>query len=508
MPREGHSRNKDSGWARINKLEISALVFLAVIFGCATPAFSESAWNLWLADTGKARQIPGEGGVKVDIAEAGNRPWSIMLCRGHVPIQKGRVYEVVFSAAAAPPMRIETAFAMSKEPDYRYSGARFFSLDAIMKEYSYTFTMRQESDPEGQFAFYLGGVGTGSMCVGTIHMRCLGDAPKDAIPSGFPPPEKPALSRGIQFGLQFAAPYEGAFGPEFREEYLDLIKKDGRFDSVRLPVWWEYHTLKEAPYSIDPEFLGRVDWAVSNSLKRGFFTILNMHWFRALEQNPEKNKAEYLAVWKQIAERFKGYPDDLYFDILNEPNGNLDAYWGDYAVECYDLIRQTNPTRTIIISGPFWANMDRIPKLSLPDRVTKDPKVMIQFHPYVPGDFCFQATPGNGFEDRHSIQWKGTRAEAKAITDPMDAMLAWSRKNNGVRLFAGEFCAQAAPPAARGSSREDRLRWVRFVRQECEKRGIPWNYYDFCEEGSKVYDVATGAWDEDLMAALFDAPGE
>jgi len=479
-------------------------VALAIFSAGMSPAFSEGVWNLWLSDSGKAKLVEDQGKAEVDIASRGKRPWSIILCRRHVPIEKGKVYEVAFSAAASPPMRIETAFGMSGSPGYKYSGSRYFSIDSGMKEYSYSFTMRQNSDPEGQFEFYLGYVGTGTLTIDAIRISCLGDAPKDAIPTDFLPPAKPAMSRGIQFGLQFASPYEGAYGPELKEEYLDIIKKDGRFDSVRLPVWWEYHTQKEAPYAIDPEFLKRVDWAVSNSLARGFYTILNMHWFRALEKDPTKNEAEYLAVWKQISEHFKDYPDNLYFDILNEPNGKLDDYWNRYSVECYDIIRRANPARTIIISGPFWANMDRVPKLSLPARITKDPKVMIQFHPYVPNDFCFQGSPGNGSEDKHNIRWKGTGSDMKKITDMMDAMEAWAGKNNHVRLFNGEFCAQAVPPAARGSSREDRLRWVRFVRQECERRNMPWNYYDFCEEGSKVYDLGTGEWDDELMKALFD----
>ena len=421
-----------------------------------------------------------------------------------MPIEKGKTYEVVFSASSTQPMLIETAVGMERDPGYMYSGKRYYRLGSLPKEYSYTFTMRQNSDPDGQFVFHLGYAGTGTLTVDSIRIACTGVAPADIIPTKFARPEKPTMRRGTQFGLQFTGPLEGAYGPELKEEYFDLIKQDGRFDTIRLPVWWEYHTQKKAPYTIDPEFLDRVDWAVGNSLERGFYTIVNMHWFRALEKDPDANKAEFLAVWKQIAERFKDYPDYLYFDILNEPNGNLDNRWNKYAAECYDVIRRTNPTRTIIISAAFWANMDKVPQLDLPKRILADPNVMIQFHPYVPSEFCFQGSPGNGNENAHGIRWLGTDSEKKRITEALDKMVAWAAKNDHVRLFNGEFCAQAVPPAARGSLREDRLRWVRFVREECEKRNIPWNYYDFCEDGSKLYDISTGEWDTELMNALFD----
>ena len=483
-----------------------ALLLFATFFCLSGFVFASTAnagWYAWSMDTGRANLTENEGKATVKVTSTGKRPWSIKAGKDVIPLEKGKAYKVAFNASATSRTRVETAVEMRKDPYYRYSGGRYFTLDTEPRQYSFTFTMRQNSDSDAMFCFYLGYVDLVTITVDSFAISCLGDAPADVIPTDFTRPEREAMSRGIQFGLQFACPLEGAYGPELREEYFDVIKKDGRFDTIRLPVWWEYHTQKKAPYAVDPEYLRRVDWAVSNALHRGYYTILNMHWFRALEQNPAANKDEYLAVWKQISEYFKDYPDYLYFEILNEPNGKLDEYWNRYLVECYDLIRKTNPARTIIIPGPCWANMDHIASLSLPERVTKDPNVMIEFHPYSPNDFCFQGSPGNGSEDTRNIRWRGTNAEKKRITNSLDAMLAWSAKNNSVRLFAGEFCAQAVPPAAHGSLREDRLRWVRFVRDACERRGIPWNYYDFCEEGSKVYDIATGEWDAELMDALF-----
>jgi endoglucanase len=465
---------------------------------------SGTSWNLWVDNSARATMRLVEGKPVVEIRAPGTRPWSIQLVRGGAPVAKGKVYEVDFVATSASPRRIEVAAGMSRSPGYMYSGPHYFEVGPAPEERSFVFTMLQDSDPEGSIQLYLGCVGTGKIAVDGIRMTCRGDAPALVVPKDYAKPSAPSMRRGIQFGLQFAGPLEGAYGPEFREEYLDILKRDGRFDSVRLPVWWEGHTAEKPPYAIDPEFLERVDWAVSGCLNRGFYTVLNMHWFRALEKNPEANRAEFLAVWDQIARRFKDYPDNLYFDILNEPNGNLDAYWDRYAAECYDLIRRTNPARTIIISSTFWANLDRLPDLKLPDRILRDPNVMIQFHPYLPSDFCFQGSPGNGSEDKHGIRWIGSPAEKKRIADSLDAALAWSARKGGVRLFAGEFCAQAAPPGLRGSTREDRLRWTRFIREECEKREIPWNYYDFCEVGSRVYDIETGQWDEELMTALFE----
>ncbi len=387
---------------------LQGLIFLVLLFNCATSGIAnigkvnqslirngdfgqgKAGWDLWVSNSAKADFKVSEEKASINISSSGDKPWSIILNQGNHLIEKGKVYQVHFTAASNPPLRISVHEGMSVSPYYFYSGDRFFTLTTKMQDYSFTFTMWQETDSKSSFQIFLGCKGTGNISIDDIQLTCLGNAAEDIIPTNFIRPESPAMKRGIQFELQLASPYEGAYAPEFREEYFNFIKKDGRFDNIRLPVWWEYHTQKTPPYTIDPVFMKRVDWAVSSSLSRGFFTILNMHWFREFEKNPVGNKAQYLATWKQIAEYFKDYSDYLYFDIFNEPNGNLDNYWNQYLAECYDLIRQSNPTRTIIISGFFWAHMEQIPQLVLPKRIQDDPNIIVQFHPYTPPDFCFQ----------------------------------------------------------------------------------------------------------------------
>jgi len=221
--------------------------------------------------------------------------------------------------------------------------------------------------------------------------------------------------------------------------------------------------------------------------------------FRVLEENPPKHKEELLATWKQITEYYKDYPDHLYFDIMNEPYGNLDNYWNDYAIELYDIIREISPDRPLIISGIYWAHMSHLTQLDLPERILQDPNVLIQFHPYVPGDFCFQGSAGNGRDQLEGIRWRGTEEEKAYIRGLMDSIDTWAAEK-GLRLYNGEFTAIASG----GSLLEDRLRWMRFITDECEKRNIPWNYYDFSGDECYVYDIATGQWNEEVMGALFD----
>jgi endoglucanase len=459
----------------------------------------ENPVDLWVSGSGKALMEKSDGTVSVIRQKTGEFPWSIILNFGGISLKKNNRYMVSFEARSVEPLRLETLVSMPVTPNYGFSGKYYFSLTGTYKLCRYVFTMHQKSETNGFLQFFLGNNDTGKVEIRNVSVKDLGRTEDAVISKNFPKPFAPAMKRGIQFGLQFAGPLEGAYGAELKEEYFNAIKSDGRFDSIRLPVWWEYHTQSTPPYTIDPEFMKRVDWTVSGSLSRGYYTILNMHWFRAFEKDPVRNKAQFLATWEQIAQYYKDYPDNLYFDILNEPNGNLDRYWNDYFPEAVRIIRKTNPVRTIIISGVFWANMDRISELVLPDDIKKDPNIIIQFHPYVPGEFCFQGSAGNGFEKMKNIRWTGTDTEKKRITGSMDKIQQWSARNNNVRLMNGEFTAHNTG----GSLKVDRLRWIGFIVSECEKRNIPWNYYDFCEDSCRVYDIESGEWEKDLMNTLF-----
>ncbi len=130
------------------------------------------------------------------------------------------------------------------------------------------------------------------------------------------------LGRGVNLGNAFDAPSEGEWGVVIQEEYFQMIK-DAGFNSVRLPVRWSAHAMDKPPYTIDPNFMKRVDWAVNCALSRNLPIMLNVHHYGELYANPAKEKERYLALWKQIAEHFKGCPDILVFELLNEPQKEL-----------------------------------------------------------------------------------------------------------------------------------------------------------------------------------------
>ena len=91
----------------------------------------------------------------------------------------------------------------------------------------------------------------------------------------------------------------------------------------------------------------------SGRYKNHLAIILDFHNYGEIMTNPPANRARFLAMWREIAERYKDYPPQVMFELLNEPNDLLNAaVWNEYASEALGVIRLSNPRRVAIINSP------------------------------------------------------------------------------------------------------------------------------------------------------------
>ncbi len=306
---------------------------------------------------------------------------------------------------------------------------------------------------------------------------------------------KPALGRGVNLGNMLEAPREGEWGTRVEDQFFDLIQSAG-FNSVRIPVRWSAHAAKDSPYTVDPDFLDRVEHVVRQAMAHQLYAVLNMHHYEEIFNKSDEHRQRFVAIWGQIAERFKGYPETLYFELLNEPNGALDAdKWNLLAAETLAVVRRTNPTRMVMIGPVDWNSVDALESLVLP----KDDRNLIgTFHYYKPFQFTHQGAGWAGPDaDRWlGTTWTGTPAERQAVINDMDKALAWSVKERRP-IYLGEFGAYSR------ADLESRARWTRFVASEALGRKIGFGYWEFCA-GFGVYDPEAKAWRKPLKAALLD----
>ena len=175
------------------------------------------------------------------------------------------------------------------------------------------------------------------------------------------------LGRGVNIGNALEAPTEGAWGVVIKEEYFDIIKQAG-FNSIRLPVRWSGHALTEKPYTINPDFFKRVDTIVNWDISRNMPIMVNIQQYAELYTEPLAHKERFMALWKQIAEHYKDYPDTVLFELYNEPDDALTPQmWNEWLKEAITIIRQSNPNRTIVVGSANDSWITYLKLLELPE---------------------------------------------------------------------------------------------------------------------------------------------
>jgi len=303
-----------------------------------------------------------------------------------------------------------------------------------------------------------------------------------------------ALGRGINLGNALEAPKEGDWGLKLEADYFKQIKA-AHFDTVRVPVRWSAHAAEEAPYTIDADFFKRVDWVLDQCEANHLNAVLNVHHYDALDKDPDKHTARLVALWQQIATRYKDRPAGVYFELYNEPHDKLTAdKWNDAVAKVLAEVRKTNPTRPVIVGPVSWNSFRSLPQLKLPE----DKNLIVTVHYYEPMTFTHQgadwAPPK--IRDLKDQTWEGTDAQMAELRNALDAAAKWAKENKRP-VFLGEFGAYSKADMA------SRAKWTKAVAREAEARGFSWAYWEFAS-GFGAYDKDKKEWREPLLKALME----
>ena len=297
------------------------------------------------------------------------------------------------------------------------------------------------------------------------------------------------IGRGINLGNALEAPKEANWGVRLKEQYFQLIA-DAGFDSVRIPVRWSDHAEARPPYTIDPAFFARVDWAVEQALSNDLVAIVNMHHYKEFHSAPEAHRKRLLALWKQIAEHYKDHSEKLYFEVFNEPHCSAEL-WNDIQDEALKVIRQSNPTRAILVEPVDWSRIDRLDQLVLPP---DDRNLIVSVHYYEPMTFTHQGAGWIKNPKPTGVPWVGSREERQAIKAAFDKAARWGRTHKRP-IHLGEFGAYEKADMA------SRVRWTAYVRSAAQAHRMSWSYWEFCSSFG-VYDPKNEVWRTELLKAL------
>lgn len=309
-------------------------------------------------------------------------------------------------------------------------------------------------------------------------------SPIKRTPSSF------AVKKCMNLGNALEAENEGDWGYAIRNKDFQILAR-ADFDTVRIPIRWDIHTSHRSPYKIKPEHMARVKQVVAQANAAGLGAIIDVHHYEKIMRRPAREEARFLAIWTQIAAAFQTAPDNVYFEILNEPT--LDITMSEVNAlhaKIIPLIRKTNPTRKIILGGNSWNSIETMSAVRWP----QDNNIVATFHDYGPHEFTHQGAEWSEPRMPLGHKWGGVsdQEELKSTYDLANAF----HQRTGIPVFVGEFGVINGVPQAQ------RNQWTKIRRQAMEASGFGWCAWDYAGAFDS-YDPQTERWHPGVLDALF-----
>jgi len=275
------------------------------------------------------------------------------------------------------------------------------------------------------------------------------------------------MTRGINIGNTLEPPHVGDWNNKFIEEYFFDDYVEAGFNTVRVPIRWEKHTLEVPPYTVSETWLDTIEKVIDWGLERDLFIIINAHhdWWLVNNYNSLEVRNRFHSIWNQIAFRFKDKPPHLLFEIINEPHGMTKENVDELNKDILKIIREENPQRIVIYGGHSWSNSDHL----LSARIPNDEYIVGYFHSYDPWDF---AGKGNGI-------W-GSDYDIERIKSKFNQVSQWSRKNN-IPVMLSEFGAI----------------------HDCDYNSRMLHYFTYVKEALRN-EIAFQAWDDGGKFKIYD----
>jgi len=308
-----------------------------------------------------------------------------------------------------------------------------------------------------------------------------------------------AMQPGTNWGNTLdASPNRYSWGaPETTEAMIQGLVAKG-YKSLRLPVTWVNYLGSAPDYTIDPAFMAHVKQVVDWALAADLYVMINMHHDSYWLQNLEPDAIDkYLAVWTQVADQFKDYPDKLSFESINEPgfvgmdDAAMAAKLHEINTAFHTLVRSSgggNATRPLVIPSVYTrSDQPMLDALKATILSLNDPNLIGTIHYY--GWYPFSVNLGGytKFDDT-SIEWVHTPLDAA-----YDTLVA-----DGIPVIVGEFSVLSGSWIQRG----EQLKYHEYVQAYGRSKGMTMMLWDT----GGIYDRNTADWrNRDLGEIMMQA---
>lgn len=255
------------------------------------------------------------------------------------------------------------------------------------------------------------------------------------------------------------------------ENFSDMARFGARLVRVGLHL----HRCADCDaYAIPSARLDTVDRALTLAEQHGLYVVLTLvpekpqgapYWMRRDLQD------SIVAVWQELARRYRGRTAMAGFDLINEPKppGSLQAQSDAFvqlAGRLIEGIRAVDPERMVIFEPAPSGNAHfgfKPLKAPLPYK-----NVLYSAHFYKPDEVTHQGVGGKASDEPYPGR-RGDRDELQRFVEPLRA---FARRHN-VPVYVGEFsCVRWAP----GDSAEQ---WTRDVLELFKTERWSWTFHAF-----------------------------
>ena len=263
--------------------------------------------------------------------------------------------------------------------------------------------------------------------------------------------------------------FETAWGNPVTPPTLMQKLKSLGFDSVRVPITWNYHFDDQG--NIDAKWMARVKEIVDWAMEADLYCIINIHhdtgsdgWLRASKANYDENSQVYKKLWEQIATEFKDYPDLLLFEGFNEMLDE-NAEWSNPNAEAVEVINWYNQLFVNTVRSTGGNNAERnlicctyaaattgsvLDGFRLPEDSAQD-HLIAEIHFYMPFEFITD----------EGVAWTTPLREYTDYVEQQIDEVFWRLSERftaeNVPLIIGEFACEDK------NNTEERIKWYTHV---------------------------------------------
>jgi endoglucanase len=297
--------------------------------------------------------------------------------------------------------------------------------------------------------------------------------------------------------------------PRVTKELIHTIKVQG-FNSIRMPFTSDMRTGAAPDYKIDPAFLARYAEVVQWALDEGLYVLIDLHhdswrWAAAIGADWDSGRSmqRYKAIWAQLADYFKDYPDKVSFESLNEPqfwSGNNDAdrikILEQVNTEFYNIVRNSgggNATRMLVLPTLNTNDSDdRCESLYNIIKGFNDPNIIATFHYYGFWPFSTNIAGFTTMNDR--------------VTDELKAAFdrVYNRFSvNGIGVICGEYGLLGFDRSPDVVEHGEMLKYFEFVNYYAKTKGFTMMIWDngchmdrtnYTWKDQSLYNMLEASW--------------